>query len=168
MTFVEKFLRVPGVVQIAGRQVKRYHVNSDDAEIEDGIQAAAYGFLPRLLPAPDGETPPASFAVLHRARGSAAYLVCYSWVWDNVIECASAAAGVPFLGCPDEDPRNFTKLDRRWIGCVWELPPIGHERSAWVRHVLMPDEPDLAAYLSDTLPEGRIGAPDQRTTLTPR
>jgi hypothetical protein len=168
MTFTEKYLRVPGVAEIAGRHVKRYHVNSDDAEIEDGIQAAAYDFLPRLLPAPDGETPPASFVVLHRGRGPAAYLVSYSWVWDNVIECSSASAGVPFLGCPDEDPHNFTKLDRPWIGCVWELPPIGHERSAWVRHVLIPDEPDLAAYLSDTLPEGRIGAPDERTALTPR
>jgi hypothetical protein len=159
MAFTEKFLRVPGVVEIAGRHVKRYHVNSVDAQIEDGVQAAACDFLPRLLPAPDAETPPASFAVLHRGRGSETYLVSYSWVWGNVIECSAASAGVPFLGCPDEDPENFTKLDRPWIGCVWELPPIGHERSAWVRHVLTPDQPDLAAYLSDTLPQGRIGAP---------
>lgn len=159
MTFTEKFLRVPGVVEIAGRQVKRYHVNSADGEIEACVQDAAYAFLRGLLPEPDGETPPASFSVLHRGPGPAAYLLGYSWVWGNVIECSAASAGVPFLGCPDENPENFTKLDRPWIGCVWELPPLGHERSAWVRHVLAPDQPDLAGYLSDTLPEGRIGAP---------
>lgn len=31
------------------------------------------------------------------------------------------------------------------------------ERDAWVRHVLAPDRPDLAAYLADTLPEGTTG-----------
>jgi hypothetical protein len=62
--------------------------------------------------------------------------------------------GIPELGCDDEDPENFKLLDRPWMGCVWELAPFGHERSAWVRHVLRPDPPDLAAYLADVLPEG--------------
>jgi hypothetical protein len=154
MSFTEKYLRAPGPVEIAGRQVKRYHVSTLDADIEDGIQKAAYGFLPRLLPAPDDETPPASFAVLHRGTGTAAYLCAYSWVWGNVIDCRTAAAGVPFLGCADQDPENFSALAQPWIGCVWELAPLGHERSAWVRHVLEPDQPDLAAYLADVLPDG--------------
>jgi hypothetical protein len=157
MAFTEKFLRTPGIVEIAGRQVKRYHVNGADADIDQDIQRAAYAFLPRLLPEPDGQTPPASFAVLHRGGGSAAYLVGYSWVWDNVIECRSASAGVPFLGSEDGNPENFTEVGRPWIGCVWELPPLSHERSAWVRHVLAPPRPDLAAYLTDTLAEGKIG-----------
>ena len=44
-----------------------------------------------------------------------------------------------------------------WIGCVWELPPLLHERDAWVRHMLTPDAPDLDAYLADSLPEGTTG-----------
>src|SRR6266542_4063793 len=119
MPFTEKFLRVPGDIEVTGRHVKRYHVNTIDDEIPGAIQEAAYAFLPRLLPEPDGETPPAGWVVLHKGAGTAAYLCSYSW--------------------------------------VWELPPLGHERSAWVRHVLAPAEPDLGGYLADTLPEGKTG-----------
>jgi hypothetical protein len=140
--------------------VKRYHVNSLDAEISGSVLKAAYDFLPRLLPEPDGETPSASFAVLHSCPGPDTYLLGYSWVWGNVIECRTASAGVPLLGSDDGNPESFAELDRPWIGCVWELPPLGHERSAWVRHMLAPERPDLAAYLADTLPEGRIGGPE--------
>ena len=132
MPFHEKHLSAPGVIEAGGRQVKRYHV-SIAAGIEDSVQQAARDFLPRLLPAPDDETPPASFVILHRGPGGAAYLNAYSWVWGNVIECRVAVAGVPFLGCADEDPRHFTELARPWIGCVWELAPLGHERAAWIR-----------------------------------
>jgi hypothetical protein len=156
MPFAEKFLRVPDVIEVAGRRVKRYHVTTFDTDIEDDIQQAAYEFLPRLL-APRDETPPAAFVVLHRGRGTAVYLNAYSWVWDNVIECHVAVAGVPFLGCEDGDPTHFTELTRPWIGCVWELPALEHERPAWVRHMLAPDRPDLAAYLADTTKEGRVG-----------
>lgn len=160
MPFTEKYLRSAGVIEAGGRQVKRYHVAAEGSEIEDGICRAAYEFLPRLLPEPDGSTPPASWVVLHRGRGPA-YLCVYSWVWDNVVESRTAVAGLPFLGCPDEDPEHFAELTRRWIGCVWELPPLEHERSAWVRHVLAPDEPDLDSYLADVLPDGRTGGPQQ-------
>lgn len=156
MPFTEKYLWTQPVTEIAGRQVKHYHVNTDDAPIEPEIRAAAERLLPTLFPDPDG-TPPATFVVLHRGR-DAAYINAYSWVWDNVLHCATAAAGVPFLDCPDTDPTHFVELKRAWIGCVWEIPPIGHERSAWVRHMLVPDAPDLDAYLADTLPPGRTGA----------
>lgn len=155
MTFTEKFLRVPEPIEVVGRHIKHYHVNTVDAEIEPEIQEAAYAFLPKLLAELD-ETPPAAVVVLHRSKDGA-YLNAYSWVWDNVIEAHTSAAGVPFLGCPDTDPTHFTPLAKPWIGCVWELPPLEHERSAWVRHMLAPERPDLEAYLADRLPEGRIG-----------
>lgn len=158
MPFSEKFLRVPGVIEAGGRQLKRYHISTLDAEIEDGIQKAAYEFLPRLLSESDEQAPPAGWVVLHRGLGPA-YLCAYSWVWDNVVEYRTAAAGIPLLGCEDEDPENFKLLERRWMGCVWELAPLEHERSSWVRHMLEPDQGDLAAYLADTLPEGLTGGP---------
>ena len=77
---------------MAGRQLKRYHIATIDADIEDRVQRAAYAQLPALLPEPDGETPAASFVVLHRGAGPAAYLCAYSWVWGNVIEYRTAAA----------------------------------------------------------------------------
>ena len=154
MAFAEKYLRTAGVIEAAGRQVKRYHVSATGGQISQGIQNAAYGFLPRLLPEPDGDTPPGGWVILHKGAGIPAYLVAYSWTWGNVVECRAAAAGIPELGCDDEDPENFRLLDRPWMGCVWELAPFGHERSAWVRHVLQPDPPDLAGYLADVLPDG--------------
>ncbi|MFC4587941.1 hypothetical protein [Sphaerisporangium corydalis] len=155
MAFKEKYLRVADPIEIGGRQVKRYHITTFDTEIEEPVQKAAYAYLPEVLPARD-ETPPAAFTVLHRGA-DAAYLIAYTWMWDNVLECGSAAAGVPFLGCDDTDPTNFTKVARPWIGCVWELAPLEHERAAWVRHMLVPDKPHLSAYLADVRATGTVG-----------
>ena len=157
MTFSEKYLCAPGVLEAAGRRVKRYHISAIGEQVAEGIQAAAYDFLPRLLPAPDAETPPGGWVILHKGAAVPAYLVAYSWTWGNVVECRVAVAGIPDLGCADEDPQNFKILDRPWMGCVWELAPFGHERSAWVRHVLQPESPDLEGYLADVVPEGTTG-----------
>lgn len=156
MGFTEKYVRAPGVIDLAGRQLKRYHITTRGESIEAEVERSAYAFLPSLLPSPDEETPPAGFTVLHRNR-QGAFLDAYSWVWGNVVECRTAAAGIPFLGCDDEDPAHFKLLARPWIGCVWELAPFGHERSAWVHHVLEPEVADLAGYLADTYPEGMTG-----------
>jgi hypothetical protein len=157
MSFREKYIQAHGVVEIAGRQMKRYHISSADGRIAQGIQEAAYQFLPMLLPKPDGETPSAGWVILHKGDAVPAYLIAYSWTWLNVVECRAAAAGTPELGSDDENPRNFKILDKRWVGCVWELAPLGHERSAWVRHVLQPTVPDLDGYLADMLPDGSTG-----------
>ncbi len=61
------------------------------------------------------------------------------------------------IGNVDRDPTHFAVLDRPWIGCIWELPPFGHERSAWVRHLLDTDRPDLDGYLADMYPDGPAG-----------
>ncbi|OKK04346.1 hypothetical protein AMK26_13295 [Streptomyces sp. CB03234] len=156
MPFAEKYLFVPPPVEAGGRRVKRYHVTADPSGIAPDVEKAAYALLPGLLPEPDG-TPPASFSVLHRGGDDGAYLNTYTWVWDNVLHCAIAVAGQPSLGCPDRDPTHFVRLDKPWIGCVWELPPLAHERDAWVRHMLAPDRPDLDAYMADSLPEGTTG-----------
>lgn len=150
MTFAERFLSVAPSVEAAGRRVKVYHLNVQPGPMPPEVVDAALAFLPRLVAPPDG-TPPAAFAVIH-SGGDASYVNVYSWVWDNVLECHTAAAGIPFLGCPDEDRTNFMELARPWIGCVWELGPFEHERAAWVRHLLTPDAPGgegLEAYLAD-------------------
>ncbi|MEU6950456.1 hypothetical protein ABZ957_35380 [Streptomyces sp. NPDC046316] len=156
MAFAEKLLFVPPPVEVGGRHVKRYHVTQDPAGIEPEVEKAAYALLPDLLPEADG-TPPATFVVLHRGGDSGAYLNAYSWVWDNVLHFGGAAAGQPVLGCPDTDPTHFVRTAKPWIGCVWELPPILHERDAWVRHMLAPETPDLDAYVLDSLPTGTTG-----------
>jgi hypothetical protein len=134
--------------------VKRYHVTADPAGIAPEVEEAAYA----LLPPPDpGGTPPASFVVLHRGADDGAYLNAYTWAWDNALHLAVAAAGQPVLGCPDRDPTNFVPVRTGFIGCVYELSPVVHERNAWVRHVFGTPTPNVAAYLSDSLPEGTTG-----------
>ena len=156
MSFKEKFLRSRPPVEAAGRIIKRYHVALDPEGVEHEVEQAAFAILPALLPEPDG-TPPATFVVVHRGGDNAAYLNAYSWVWDNVLHYRAAAAAQPELGCRDRDPTHFIVVDRPWIGCVWELPPIAHERDAWIRHMLLPDKPDLEAYLADSMPDGMTG-----------
>ncbi|MFG3227272.1 hypothetical protein ACGF07_21115 [Kitasatospora sp. NPDC048194] len=156
MAFEEKFLWTPAPIEVAGRRLKRYHVSADPAGIAAEVEEAAHAVLPELLPEPDG-TPPAGFLVLHRGGDTGAYLNVYTWVWDNVLHFRGAAAGQPALDCPDLDPTNFVVQTRPWIGCVWELPPITHERDAWVRHMLLPEQPDLDAYLADSAAEGTTG-----------
>lgn len=158
MAFEEKFLTTPPPIEVGGRHFKRYHVTADPTGIDPEVEKAAYAVLPRLLPEPDG-TPPAGFLVLHRGGDTGAYLNVYSWVWDNVLHFCGAAAGQPALDCPDLDPTQFAVQSRPWIGCVWELPPLTHERDAWVRHMLAPHAPDLDAYLADSLAEGTTGGP---------
>ncbi|MFG3698742.1 hypothetical protein ACGF5C_12610 [Micromonospora sp. NPDC047620] len=158
MAFRDKELRTPGPLTVAGRQLKRYHVDQPERRIEPEVEPAAYAVLPRLLPARDGDgTPPAGWVVLHRGADTGAYLLAYSWVWDNVVEVRIAAAGQPALGCPDDDPTRFVDLTRPWAGCVWELGVLEHERAAWARHVLAPERPDLAGWLADTRVEGPVG-----------
>ncbi|MEU3744478.1 MULTISPECIES: hypothetical protein [Streptomyces] len=167
MAFAEKYLLALPPVEIAGRQLKRYHVTSDPAGIEPEVEKAAYALLPELLPPPDG-TAAAGFVVLHRGDDTGAYLNAYSWVWDNVLHFGGAAAGQAALDCPDTDPTHFVRVDRSWIGCVWELAPVGHERDSWIRHMLTPDAPDLSGYLADVLPSGTTGNGSVQPRLTKR
>jgi hypothetical protein len=153
MAFTEKLLTSQPAFAAAGRRFKWYDVTSETARITPDIEQAAVRILPELVPAPDG-TPPAGFVVLHRGGDGAAYLNAYTWVWDNVLHMRGAAAAQPELDCPDDDPTHFMVLDRPWIGCVWEIPPIQHERNAWVRHMLAPDDPDLDGYLADAMASG--------------
>jgi hypothetical protein len=153
MAFTEKLLTSLPPVELDGWHIKRYHVTADPAGIDPAVEKAALNHLPRLLPEPDG-TPQAGFAVLFRGDGGAAYLTAYSWVWDNVLHMRGAAAAQPALDCPDDDPTHFMTLEQRWIGCVWELAPIHHERNAWIRHMLTPDVADLDGYLADSMEPG--------------
>jgi hypothetical protein len=157
MTFKEKPLSVLPPVEVAGRHVKRYYISAlNGLGIEPAIEQAAMDLLPKLLPEPDG-TPPATFIVVHRGGDGAAYLNAYSWVWDNVLHMRGAAAAQPAVGCPDDDPAHFMILDNNWIGCVYEMAPLQHERDTWIRYMLDPAEPDLAGYLADSMQEALNG-----------
>jgi hypothetical protein len=157
MTFQQKYVHALPAVDRAGRHVKRYHITREpDGVIGADIVEAAYAAADKLLPAGDDEMPPAGWIVLHEGR-DAMYLCVYSWIWGNAVHSRGASAGELYLGCPDKDLTNFVVVSEPLVGCVWELPTMAHERTAWVRHMLSPDGPDLDGYLADTLPDGPIG-----------
>ncbi len=157
MSFQQKYVHSLPAIERAGRYVKRYHITrAPDGVIGPDVVDAAYAVADKLLPAPDGEMPPAGWIVLHEGKG-AMYLCVYSWVWGNAVHSQGASAGEPHLGCSDTDLTNFVILSEPLVGCVWELPTMAHERTAWVRHMLSPEVPDLDGYLADTLPDGPIG-----------
>jgi hypothetical protein len=157
MPFRNKYLHSYPAFELAGRQVKPYHLTLEAARpIPARIVDAAYAIAAELLDPPDEEMPPAGWLVLHEGPVPM-YLCVYDWVWGNALEVRSAAAAEPFFGCPDDDPAHFIVNGRILAGCVWELAMLEHERSAWVRHVLAPGEPDLKAYLADFMPDGPIG-----------
>lgn len=156
MGFNDKDLRTLAPITVADRQLKRYHIDQSSRPLEEDVISAAYDVLPRLLPPAEGDSA-SGWVVLHRGGDSGAYMLAYSWVWDNVVELHSYAAGQPVLGCPDTDPTNFVEVTNPWVGCVWELAVLEHERSAWVRHMLSPDTADLAGYLADTAADGPVG-----------
>src|SRR5262245_29691279 len=136
MAFDDKDLHILEPVTIRGHSMKRYHIDQHAQPLTADVIDAAYKAIEPLMPAPDPGTPAAGWVVVHRGGGTGAYVLAYSWVWDNVIELHSAAAGQPVIGCPDDDPTNFVELHKPWIGCVWELAVLEHERAAWVRHIL--------------------------------
>lgn len=153
MGFHERHLRSAGVVTASGWQVKQYRVTVREEPIEEPVVAAAEQFLPKLLPssaASDG-TPQVAFSVLHKGE-DAVWLNLYSWVQEAIVHCRAANA-------PLTAPTSFAELPEPLIGCVWELPALVFERSAWVRHLLRPRRPDVHAYLADWLPDGPVGRP---------
>ncbi|SEM46874.1 hypothetical protein [Streptacidiphilus jiangxiensis] len=158
MPFKEKHLRVHPSLTLAGWQLKPYHVLREaDRPLPPEVVAAAHRTAESMLPEPDHELPPAGWLVLHEGGNGAMYLCVCTWVWGNVVEVRTAAAAEPFVGCPDDDPTHFVVNRAPYAGCVWELPALAHERTAWVRRMLAPDAPDLAGYLRDTLAEGPTG-----------
>lgn len=154
MGFSERYLRPGGVVTPVGDwRVKQYLVTVTPTELDGAVVEAARAYLPKLLPstAATDPTPRVAFSVLHRGV-DAIWLMVYAWVYGEIVHCRGASA--PLSGALE-----LTPLDEPLIGCVWELPALVHERSAWVRHVLTPDLPAVDAYLSDFLPEGPVGRP---------
>jgi hypothetical protein len=153
MGFSERYLRPGGVVPVADWRVKQYLVTVTDAVLDSATVEAATAFLPKLLPtaAATDATPRVAFSVLHKGV-DAIWLNLYAWVYGEILHCRAANAYF-------DAPTVFTPLREPLIGCVWELPALVHERSAWVRHGLQPPDPAVEAYLADFLPEGPVGGP---------
>jgi hypothetical protein len=109
----------------------------------DAAVAVARQRLPR--PAVVGDRYGVGFVCVHDGRGGNFVFVDW-WEAENELHHHTwySTKDAPQELRPT-GPEHFT-------GCAWDLAVIGHERNAWVRHVLArPDGPDLEAYLDDRL-----------------
>ena len=94
MAFHDKELTVPGTVAVAGRHVKRYHIDQPDRRLEPRVVDAAYAYVPKLLPAPAGATPvPVHIAFTAADRPTV-----------RAFHDAAVAAGAEVLHAPKEWP----------------------------------------------------------------
>jgi hypothetical protein len=158
MSFTERHSQPLPAIEADGWTIKPYHVTVGHQPIAPEVTGAAEAYLPKLLPSSlnhpalvqeQADSPRYAFAVLHQGV-DAVWLMVYTWVYQAILHVRGASSP---LGDAD-----FGEIGEPLIGCVWELPALVHERSAWVRHVLTPETPDLAAYLADVLPAGPVGA----------
>lgn len=94
----------------------------------------------RMAEAPHGQ----AFAILHEGREGTFLVLCW-WGGENMLY-RRVWLRTAFDGHFDDIS------DTQVVACVWELAVIEHERTAWLRHVLMqPQSPDTEAYLYDSL-----------------
>lgn len=109
----------------------------------DAAVAAAQERLPR--PAVTDDRYGVGFVGAHDGRG--ANFVFVDW-WANEDELHHHA----WLSSQEEPGRLRPTGPDDFTACAWDLAVIGHERAAWVRHVLARAQgPDLDAYLADRL-----------------
>jgi hypothetical protein len=154
MPYAPRELSAAGHKTVSNRIFKVYELVAPARRISEDLRDAAWATLPQLAATPvDEDTPAAGWCVLHRGE-DAAYLLAYSWVWHEVLDVRVAVAGNPSLGTGGADETDFGVLSHRWMGCVWELTPLAHERSVWIKHVLAPAAPDVDSYLDDFFPDG--------------
>lgn len=136
-----------GVEDIEGWRVKLYGIaygrDQPRPELLDASLAAAALDLPQ--PAVGDSRYGVGFLGVHDGRGGNFVFLDW-WAQENelhhVVFFSSATEPAELRRGADGDP----------IACAWDLTVVGHERDAWVRHVLAnPSGPDLDAYLADQL-----------------
>jgi hypothetical protein len=109
----------------------------------DAAVVAAEERLPR--PAVTHDRYGVGFVAAHDGRG--ANFVFVDW-WANEDELHH----LTWLSSKEDPGRLRATGPDDFTACAWDLAVIGHERAAWVRHVLArPAGPDLDAYLHDRL-----------------
>lgn len=135
--------RSTGVSTVAGWSLKRYEITLDGIAVPaETIRAADAALASSLPPAPS--TPAVGFVIVHVGTEQVWLLVAL-W-FDDVLHHRTFFA-------PLDEPTDVAPVE---VGgptaCVWELAVHGHERSAYIRHVLDPaDGPRHDDYLADAI-----------------
>ncbi len=130
-----------GTHDIDGWKIKTYRTTHLGAGLMSAARHRAAGALPER---PDRVGAyGVGFLIVHQTAGSCFALVDW-WVREDELHQRVFATD------PDR-PTAFEPLHTTVVGRVPALDVLGHERQAWLRHVLAnPAGPDIDAYLADT------------------
>jgi hypothetical protein len=151
MTFSSRYLTPLPTRELNSWQVKQYLLTVDGTEVAPVVIAGADPMIARLLPggAPGPEA--TAFSILHLGA-DAVWLTVFAWCQEVILQARGARASLAA-------PTAWTPHAEPLIGCVWELPVVEHERSAWVSHMLIAEPAQWQGYLDDHAPPGPIGRP---------
>ena len=148
-----------GVATHRAWRIKWYGITVAGTPLDDRLRAAAGELVTLAVPAPPPGEPGVGFAILHQGA-EAVWLLLDLWSGDIVSQLIWRA--------PLDQSDRFEPVPAGGpTACVWELVVHGHERHAYVRHVLdRPDDPDAEGYLADTVTV-EPGAVDAALTSSP-
>jgi hypothetical protein len=130
-----------GVETINGRPTKVYGL-AVEGRPSDELVTAARALARDVLPA--GQATAVAFVIAHEAR-PACFVLVYWWA-------TSVDLCLQYYRSPLNRPAELEPLPENSAGCVWELALVEHERSTWVRHLLVAESPSLEAYLTAPAP----------------
>lgn len=125
---------------------KQYYIAFDASCYDEPLIAASTASLNRLLARAGLPAEyQVGFSIIHAGRDMNFVIHGY---WTNGNELALAVfKALP--GRVDQIVRSDNNGSS--IACVWDLAVIGHERQAWIDHILGPETPNVDAYLNTTM-----------------
>ena len=106
---------------------------------DDRLLDVARGTAGEVLPRSGGGG--CGFVLVHHARP--ANFVLVDW-WEHGVDLRQR-----YYRSSLDRPEDLEELGPPWLGCVWELEVLLHERDSWAQHVLQQDPVDYDAYLAD-------------------
>jgi hypothetical protein len=145
--YVTRSIRFLDLISFDGWRLKLYGIAyRGERPVEALVEAAAAAARERVpRPAVTDDRYGVGFVGAHNGRGENFVFVDW-WAREDELHHHT------WLSSHEEPGRLRATGPDDLAMCAWDLAVIGHERAAWVRHVLTRVEgPDLDAYLGDRL-----------------
>jgi hypothetical protein len=135
------------LLTVDGWRLKLYGITYRGERPVQGLVDAAVAAAQKRLPRPAVTTDRYGVGFVGAHDGRGANFVFVDW-WANEDELHHHT----WLSSKDEPGTLRATGPDDFTACSWDLAVIGHERAAWVHHVLARAQgPDLDAYLADRL-----------------
>ena len=146
-TYAPRSVRCLDVLTFDGWRLKLYGIKYRGERPVDALVEAAVAAAQERVPRPAVTDDRYGVGFVGAHNGRSGNWVFLDW-WEGEDELHHHA-----WGSSHEAPGSLRAAGPdEFTACAWDLAVIGHERNAWVRHVLTrTDGPDLDAYLSDRL-----------------